>query len=209
MSRRRRRPLSKRAALWLWGLVAIAGLALVQEWPYVNWRQVVAPVDVVPLQLRQDAKGSGAYQAPRSGDRPHRGIDLAAPLGSPVRAIRSGRVVQVGTHRGLGQFVELRHAGGLSSLYGHLSETFVTAGQRVAQGQAIGAVGKTGNARHRLITPHVHVEVVRGGEWIDPATLGLEVATWSAVGEQLDGRPSAWAQDDHPERSRTDGRGGE
>lgn len=176
----------RRARQWGWIMAAGLGLVVWHEVPYINWRMAVAPVETVHLVLRHDVKGDGAYHATRSGGRQHRGIDLAAPLGSPVRAIRSGDVVGVGMHRGLGRFVELKHAGGLRSLYGHLSETAVTAGERVAQGQPIGTVGKTGNARHPLIEPHVHLEVVRWGEWIDPTNLGLAAASdWE---RQPDGR---------------------
>ena len=153
------------------GLVTSAAFEL----PYVNWQAVAAPLDAQPLLIRHDAKGDGRFLAPRSGHRRHRGIDLAAPLNSPVRAIRSGYVVQVGTHRGLGRFVELEHRGGLRSLYAHLNDVQVEAGARVRQGAIIGTVGKTGNARSHWITPHVHLEVLRHGELIDPQTLGLRV----------------------------------
>ena len=160
-----------------WGGVALGcGLsAAALELPYLNWHPVVPPVDARPLLIRQDAKGDGRFLSPRSGMRRHRGIDLSAALDSPVRAIRSGTVVQVGVHRGLGRFVELEHRGHLRSLYAHLNMVNVAPGARIRQGAVIGTVGKTGNARHRWITPHVHLEVLREGEPIDPRTLGLEV----------------------------------
>ena len=147
-----------------------------QELPYVNWRTLEAPVDEMPLMIRQDAKGDGRFGAPRSGHRTHRGIDLAAPLGSPVRAARSGVVVTTGTHRGLGRYVELEHRGGLHSLYAHLQTIEVDVGRRVRQGDRLGTVGKTGNARSRLITPHVHFEMVKDGQPVDPSTMGLAAA---------------------------------
>lgn len=157
-------------------LVALAGFGLallLSELPYLNWRLAAPPLTTIPLVIRQDAKGDGRYLAPRSGQRRHRGVDLVASVGSPVHAIRSGRVRRVGRHRGLGRFVELRHAGGLGSLYAHLEATTVSAGRRVRQGEVIGTVGKTGNARHRWIAPHLHLEVLRDGRPRDPATLGL------------------------------------
>jgi len=165
----------RRIARGFWVGVAVGvGLTVVlNEARYVDWAPAVAPVDAQPLRIRQDAKGDGQFHAPRSGGRVHRGIDLAAPLESPVRAIRSGAVIEVGTHRGLGRFVELEHRGRLTSLYAHLTTTDVDVGQRVAQGQAIGTVGKTGNARHARITPHVHLEVARDGERVDPMGVGL------------------------------------
>jgi len=166
-----------RARRGRWALLAL-GCGLVAgglELPYVNWHPVVPPVETEPLRIRQDAKGDGRFLAPRSGDRRHRGVDLAAPLDSPVRAIRSGRVVEVGVHPGLGRYVELAHRGRLRSLYAHLSQTRVAPGRRIRQGAVIGAVGKTGNARHLWVTPHVHLEVWRDGEPVDPHTLGLQL----------------------------------
>ncbi len=173
------------------GLVAVAASQL----PFVNWQRMAAPLAARPLVIRQDAKGDGRFQAPRSGGRKHRGVDLVAHLNDPVRAVRSGRVLEVGLHRGLGRFVELEHAFGYRSLYAHLQSAAVTEGQRVRQGQVIGAVGKTGNARHAWITPHLHFEVLRQGVPIDPLTLGLAAqeplprpaaATASASGESDD-----------------------
>lgn len=164
-----------RPALWVGVVLGSAVTIVAFEWPQVNWLPVVPPIDAQPLVIRQDAKGDGRFLAPRSGGRRHRGIDLVAGLDSSVRAIRSGTVVQVGTHRGLGRFVEIEHPHGVHSLYAHLNEVSVDAGARVRQGAVIGMVGKTGNARHPSITPHVHVEVLKDGELIDPRSLGLQV----------------------------------
>lgn len=165
-----------RKAKWVAGLLLGIGLtALVLQLPYVNWHSINSPVDVSPLVVRHDAKGDGRFGAARSGHRSHRGIDLAAPLNTPVRAIRSGIVIQTGTHRGLGRFVELEHGGQFHSLYAHLQEVTVEPGARVRQGQVIGAVGKTGNAKHPWITPHLHLEVLKAGSSINPEALGLQV----------------------------------
>jgi murein DD-endopeptidase MepM/ murein hydrolase activator NlpD len=167
---------------WHWPSIAagvfVGGLAGwgVQEVRYVNWRSLAAPVDEAPLVIRQDAKGDGRFGAPRSGNRAHRGIDIVAGLGSPVRAVRSGVVVTTGMHRGLGRYVELAHGEGLHSLYAHLQAIDTEAGRRVRQGERIGTVGKTGNARHRLIAPHVHLELVKDAQPVDPATMGLEAS---------------------------------
>ena len=157
-------------------LLAGAGVAGAFQAPYINWKPVVLPLDARPLVIRQDAKGDGRFQAPRNGNRKHRGVDLAAELQSPVRAIRSGWVREARFHRGLGWFVELEHGGGLRSLYAHLHETRVAPGMRVRQGDVIGTVGKTGNARHAWIIPHLHLEVHKDGAPIDPQTLGVEFA---------------------------------
>ena len=162
--------------LWI-GLIVGVSLAVgVHEWPYINWKKAVPPVDQLPLVIRQDAKGDGHFGSRRSGNRRHRGVDLTAPLNSPVRAIRSGTVVQVGSHRGLGNYVELEHKAGLHSLYAHLNDIQVEAGARVRQGEVLGTVGKTGNAKHPWIVPHVHLEMVKDNNPIDPALIGLRVA---------------------------------
>lgn len=158
------------------GIVLGAGLTVTAlELPYVNWWKVAPPLDVSPLIIRRDAKGDGRFLAPRSGGRRHRGVDVTAALNSPVRSIRSGRVVEAGVHRGLGQFVEIEHRRGLRSRYAHLNAVVVRVGSRVPQGALIGRVGKTGNARSALIHPHLHLEVWRDGEAVDPQALGLRL----------------------------------
>ena len=174
-----------RAVLW-WSFVPgmVCGIAIgwaAQQLPYVDWREVIAPVDQDQLLLRHDAKGDGRFGAPRSGNRRHRGVDIEAPLGSPVRSIRSGRVIASGKHRGLGRYLELEHRDHVRSLYAHLETMAVDVGDRVRQGQLIGTVGKTGNARSPLITPHLHLEILHGGEPVDPAMLGLALVEPAAV----------------------------
>jgi len=185
-SRRWRGVLARR---WVWAAGA-AGVALAavaaHELPYVNWQPVAIPVEVDTLVVRHDAKGSGDFGAPRSGNRRHRGIDLQAPLETPVRAIRSGRVIEAGTHKGLGRYVVIQHRNDLRSLYAHLHEIEIEEGARVRQGQLIGRVGKTGNARHRWIEPHVHLEVVKSGEAVDPALIGLPVPPGDALASETE-----------------------
>lgn len=164
--------------LWTFFLGLAAGIALTVgflELPYLNFHPVIPPVEAHPLVVRHDAKGDGRFEAPRSGNRRHRGIDFAAPLDSPVRAIRSGTVLEVGFHKGLGRFVEVEHERNLRSLYAHLNTVTVEAGERIKQGKVIGTIGKTGNARHPWIIPHLHLEVWEDGTPIDPLSLGLEV----------------------------------
>ncbi len=157
------------------GIVLGCGLTMaLVKLPAADQRSIASPLDQQPLVIRHDAKGDGRFAAPRSGGRRHRGVDLVAAPGSPVRAIRSGTVLQIGDHRGLGRYVELEHRHRLHSLYAHLDMVSVGVGDRIRQGQAIGTVGKTGNARHPGITPHLHLEVFKGsGQPLDPRTLGL------------------------------------
>lgn len=86
--------------------------------------------------------------------RPHSGIDLAAPRGTPVQASGAGRVVAAGWRGAYGQVVEIDHNEGLTTLYAHMDKYTVKRGQTVVAGQAIGTVGNTG----RSTGPHLHFE---------------------------------------------------
>ena len=96
--------------------------------------------------------------------RKHNGVDYSAPTGTPVRSVAEGRVEFAGWQNGYGNVVELRHGGDKSTLYAHLSRIDVRKGQRVEQGQHIGAVGATGWATG----PHLHFEYRVGGAHQDP-----------------------------------------
>ncbi len=85
----------------------------------------------------------------------HSGVDIAASIGTPVRAASDGTVVQAGMDAGYGRRIELDHGHDLSTLYGHLSSIAVLPGQHVEQGQVIGYVGESG----RATGPHLHYEV--------------------------------------------------
>lgn len=95
----------------------------------------------------------------------HRGIDIAAPTGTPVGAARSGTVVFAGwSTAGYGNLVRIRHVDGFETWYGHFSSIAVSVGQQVSQGQTIGRVGSTGLSTG----PHLHLEVHDNGVAIDP-----------------------------------------
>jgi murein DD-endopeptidase MepM/ murein hydrolase activator NlpD len=99
--------------------------------------------------------------------RQHNGIDYAAPTGTPVRNVGDGVIDFAGWKNGYGNTVVVRHAGGKETLYAHLSRVDVRRGQRVEQGQRLGAVGATGWATG----PHLHFEFRVGGAHRDPRTL--------------------------------------
>ncbi|MCP4168621.1 MAG: peptidoglycan DD-metalloendopeptidase family protein [Chloroflexi bacterium] len=95
----------------------------------------------------------------------HRALDIATPYGSPVYAAVGGTVSRAGwLFTGYGYSVILNHGNGLQTLYSHLKGPLVQVGQRVGRGQAIGAVGSTG----RSTGPHVHFELRKNGERINP-----------------------------------------
>ena len=99
--------------------------------------------------------------------RAHRGIDYGAPTGTPVRTVGDGIVEFAGWQNGYGNVIEVRHAQGRSTLYAHLSRMDVRKGERVDQGDTIGAVGATGWATG----PHLHFEYKVNGVQVDPTTM--------------------------------------
>jgi len=118
--------------------------------------------------IRNDSRGNGAFAAKRRGGRSHRGVDLLAKMGIPVLAVRSGRVTAAEQNRGMGKYVSIRHAGNITTIYGHLSGISVRKNNFVRQGQVIGQVGKTGNANHPHMQPHLHFEVRKNATPVDP-----------------------------------------
>ena len=107
---------------------------------------------------------SGYYLRPIVGGRRSQGIhgynavDLAAPKGTPIMASAEGKVLialTAGYNRGYGLYVAISHPNGTQTVYGHMSRVNVFVGQRVEQGDIIGAVGNTGNSTG----PHVHFEI--------------------------------------------------
>lgn len=118
----------------------------------------------VPSSLLWPTRGvvSSEY-GPRWG-RMHKGIDIAAPTGEPVRAAETGTVVYSGWVSGFGNTVIIDHGGGLMTLYAHQHELWVGSGQWVQRGEPIGAVGSTGESTG----PHLHLETWHRGEQVDP-----------------------------------------
>lgn len=97
----------------------------------------------------------------------HHGIDLAAPAGAPIRAIADGQVMFADPHGGYGKLVVVRHSNGLSSHYGHCARIHVQPGATVRAGEIIGTVGSTGISTG----PHLHFELRKDGEPLDPERL--------------------------------------
>lgn len=98
--------------------------------------------------------------------RLHAGLDFAGPVGTPIRAVRPGKVTFAGGQQGYGNKVELTLADGTVLYFAHLNSIAVTEGQQVSAGQVIATLGNTGNSTG----PHLHFEVHPGGGGpIDPA----------------------------------------
>ena len=106
--------------------------------------------------------------------RAHRGVDYAAPIGTPVRAAGGGRVAFVGIKGGYGNVIEIVHPGGVRTVYGHLSRFSrgLRSGTVVEQGRVIGHVGMTGLATG----PHLHYEYLQNGVHKDPQKVPLPKA---------------------------------
>lgn len=96
--------------------------------------------------------------------RPHPGIDISAPPGSPVVATAGGRVVTVGRELGYGRIVEIDHGSGYRTRYAHLAAVVARPGQVVERGEAIGEVGRSGLATG----PNLHYEVLVDGRPVNP-----------------------------------------
>jgi len=131
-----------------------------------------APLDTAPGE-RVAPLDEGAYQVsspfgPRGGEQ-HRGLDMSAPIGTPIHAAMSGTVRDAGEAQGFGQWVVVDHAGPIATVYGHVDTFSVKPGDRVTAGQVIATVGNRGQSTG----PHLHFEVWQGtqgsGTAIDPA----------------------------------------
>lgn len=122
-----------------------------------------------PLQFSRVSSGYGMRFHPISGRRKaHLGIDFAAPTGTRVRTVADGVVTFAGWQRGYGNIIEIQHRDRTSTAYAHLSRIDVRKGQKVEQGDFIGAVGSTGASTG----PHLHFEFKVAGVHQDP----LEIA---------------------------------
>ncbi|MBE1159320.1 M23 family metallopeptidase [Dyella acidiphila] len=119
----------------------------------------------MPLALARITSEFGDRQNPLgNGHAFHRGIDLAAPRGTPVHAVAAGTVVKAVRDRSYGNVVVIDHHNGYKTLYAHNDTLLVKTGQKVRSGQSIARVGSTGHATG----PHLHFEIYRSGQRVNP-----------------------------------------
>lgn len=136
---------------------------------FERWTDVTVP----PLRFDLPAKGriSGNFGLQRYFNnqprQPHSGIDIAAPVGTPVVAPAPGVVVEVGDYFFNGRTVFIDHGQGLVSMYNHLHRVHVTPGTPVKRGQRIGEIGASG----RVTGPHLHWTVSLNNARVDPLLL--------------------------------------
>lgn len=108
--------------------------------------------------------GETRISAASGGARPHKGVDISAPLGTPIVAAAEGMVVFAGWQAEMGKSIYLDHGHGFATMYGHLKTIMVKQGEKVKKGQIIGTVGMTGNSTG----PHLHYEVHVQGVPVNP-----------------------------------------
>jgi len=124
------------------------------------------PVDI-PTSWPLVQTGFVTQEATTGTTEPHPGVDIAIPQDSYIRAAGAGVVKAAGTDEVYGVYVLIEHADGYESLYGHASRIFVAPGDSVARHEVIALSGSTG----RSTAPHLHLEIRREGQAIDPLSL--------------------------------------
>lgn len=133
--------------------------------PGVNWspgrpsREVQTQLSAYPLpEISPLLKGYGWYLNPQTSKREFSsGVDIRAPIGTPVSAVGDGIVAYAGDRDSYGQLVVINHPGGRQTRYAHLQTIEVTPGQTIRQGDLLGTVGATGNPQFSI--PHLHFEM--------------------------------------------------
>jgi len=131
-----------------------------------------------PIDGARMSSGYGLRRHPVLGyNKMHRGIDFAAPTGTPIYAAGDGKVEKAGWFSSFGKYVRIRHNASLKTAYAHMSKIKVSEGQRVKQGDVIGYVGTTG----RSTGAHLHYEVILDGQQVNPRSVKVP------TGEKLAG----------------------
>lgn len=132
-----------------------------------------------PVDGARISSGYGMRRHPVLGyNKMHKGMDFAAPTGTPIYAAGDGIIEEAGRKGSYGKYVRIRHNSKLKTAYAHMHRIKVKRGTRVKQGEVIGTVGSTG----RSTGPHLHYEVLLSGKQVNPRSVNLP------TGEQLKGQ---------------------
>ncbi|MTH77305.1 M23 family metallopeptidase [Paracoccus aestuariivivens] len=125
-------------------------------------------IAVEKMPLAMPVKSAFRYTSPfgRRWGRAHEGIDMAAPVGTPIYSTAEGTVIYAGRMGAYGNLIKIQHEMGVETRFGHLSKIKVKVGQKVSRGSLIGAMGSTG----RSTGPHLHYEVRVNGRAMNPMT---------------------------------------
>lgn len=144
--------------------VAQYRIVRVHNWLAKGERLLRATPAIYPVRGRISSRFGPRIHPKTQEQKNHLGIDIVAGLGAPVAATADGRVVFSGHRKGYGKVVVIDHGFGLQTIYAHNSHLAVRSGSRVKRGQFIARVGATGHTTG----PHLHYEVRKNGEPIDP-----------------------------------------
>lgn len=143
--------------------------ALFKSWASVDKRatgQVAIP-SITPVESYRMTSAYGYREDPFKGRRAnHKGLDMAAPIGTPIYATADGIVGRSQWVSGYGKYIEINHGGEIQTRYGHMSKLLVEANEYVKRGQMIGLMGSTG----RSTGSHLHYEVRIEGQPVNPMT---------------------------------------
>ncbi len=160
--------MKKKSLALILGLGILASLYTFDSVYFRDEVDFLSPLDIKELRIRNDVYGDGHFGAKRKHGRWHTGVDIAAPIGTPVIATKNGWAVRWFDEGGYGIYVRIYHSDGLTSLYGHLNDANMRWIRRVRQGDVIGWVGRSGNADCDDMVSHVHFEVRKGKSPVNP-----------------------------------------
>jgi murein DD-endopeptidase MepM/ murein hydrolase activator NlpD len=135
-------------------------------------RSAKKPLMKTPVDGARLSSGFGMRKHPVLGfTKMHKGVDFAAPRGTPIYAAGDGRIVKIGPFSTYGNYIRIQHRAGLDTAYAHMSKfkTGLHDGTRVKQGEVIGYIGTTG----RSTGPHLHYEVIVNNMQVNPASVKL------------------------------------
>lgn len=141
-----------------------------------NGRSAKKSLMKTPIDGARISSGFGQRRHPVLGfTKMHKGIDFAAPRGTPIYAAGDGKIVKMGPFSSYGNYVRISHRNGFDTAYAHMNgfKSGLRSGMQVKQGEVIGYVGTTG----RSTGPHLHYEILQGGKHVNPTSVKVPTGT--------------------------------